>query len=67
MNNIADKNHEVYKKAVEVFGGKEKALRWMEYPSAALGNIAPIKLIETSVGVQMLLDELGRIEHGIFA
>lgn len=67
MNNIVDKNHKVYKRAVEVFGGEEKALRWMEYPSVALGNIAPLELLNTSAGVQMLLDELGRIEHGIFA
>ena len=57
----------VYERAVEVFGGNKKALRWLKYPSLALGNTAPLDLLDTSAGVEMVVDELGRIEYGVFA
>jgi len=34
---------------------------------AALGHTAPIKLLASRFGVDIVLDELGRIEHGVFA
>ncbi|HNF49847.1 MAG TPA: DUF2384 domain-containing protein [Chitinophagales bacterium] len=39
---------------------------WMNTPNLALGNLKPKELITDSYGKQMLIDELNRIEHGIF-
>ncbi len=39
---------------------------WMNTPNIALGNLKPKELITDSYGKQMLIDELNRIEHGIF-
>jgi uncharacterized protein (DUF2384 family) len=33
----------------------------------ALGNIKPKELLDTSLGIEILMNELGKIEHGIFA
>lgn len=59
--------YKVYNRALDVFNGKDKALRWLKNPSVALGNNIPIDLLDTSSGIEMVLDELGRIEYGIFA
>jgi uncharacterized protein (DUF2384 family) len=32
-----------------------------------LGNIKPKELLDTSLGIEILMNELGKIEHGIFA
>ena len=51
----------------EVFGGMEKFHRWFERPNITLGGATPKELIDTSFGIALVEDELGRIEHGIFA
>ncbi|MEM7548487.1 MAG: antitoxin Xre/MbcA/ParS toxin-binding domain-containing protein [Bacteroidota bacterium] len=56
---------EVYRKGLEVFEGGFYS--WMDAKNAALGNIKPKKLLVNSFGVRRLLDELGRIEHGVLA
>jgi putative toxin-antitoxin system antitoxin component (TIGR02293 family) len=50
----------------EVFGDPHKFVEWMNAPCTAFGERAPISLIATQVGIDMVLDELGRIEHGIY-
>jgi len=50
----------------EVFGDPAKFVEWMNAPCTALGERAPISLIATQVGIEMVLDEIGRIEHGVY-
>jgi putative toxin-antitoxin system antitoxin component (TIGR02293 family) len=57
----------LYKKGVEVFGVEENFYTWMDTKSIALGGVKPKDLLDTSFGITMVHDELGRIEHGIFA
>lgn len=57
----------LYKKGIEVFGNEEKFFAWMDYTSIPLGSVKPKELLDTSFGIGMVRDELGRIEHGIFA
>ena len=45
---------------------EEKFRDWMESSILALGGRKPFELINTSVGIRMLRDILGRIEHGVF-
>ena len=54
-------------KGIEVFGSREKFLRWFDTPSKALGGKAPSALVGLKTGAQMVTDELGRIEHGVYA
>lgn len=57
----------LYNKGEEVFGSLEQFNVWMNSSVLALGNKKPKAFLDTSLGIQMLLDELGKIEQGIFA
>ncbi len=54
-------------KGTELFGSNEIFGEWMNSKIIALGNIRPIELLDNSFGIEMLMDELGRIEHGVLA
>lgn len=55
----------VYTKSLEVFEDAEDASCWLKQCNVALGNIAPIELLDTSAGIEMVLEELIRIEYGV--
>lgn len=54
-------------RGIEVFENKEYFNEWLNSNIIALGNIKPIELIDSSFGIDMLMDELGKIEHGVLA
>ena len=54
-------------KGIEIFGSRANFEEWMNSKIIALGNIRPMELLDSSFGIDMLMDELGRIEHGILA
>ncbi|MBN1103566.1 MAG: DUF2384 domain-containing protein [Deltaproteobacteria bacterium] len=56
---------EVAARGEEVFGVRERFLSWMNSPSPALGNRTPTSLLGSRFGTEMVLDELGRMEHGV--
>lgn len=57
----------LYSRGEEVFGTLDAFKEWMNSTVMALGNKKPKEFLDTSLGIEMLMDELGRIEHGIFA
>ena len=57
----------LYKRGAEVFGNEENFHTWMETKSIPLGAVKPKELLDTTYGINLVADELGRIEHGIFA
>ena len=57
----------VYSRGEEVFGTLDAFREWMNSSVMALGNKKPKEFLDTSMGIEMLMEELGRIEHGIFA
>lgn len=57
----------IYSRGEEVFGTLDAFKEWMNSSVMALGNKRPKEFLDTSMGIEMLMDELGRIEHGIFA
>lgn len=57
----------LYTRGEEVFGSMDKFKLWMKTPNYAFKNEVPVSLLDTSIGFSMVLKELGRIEHGIFA
>lgn len=58
---------EVAARGAEAFGDKDKFLSWMQAPSPALGDRTPTSLLSSRFGTEMVLDELGRIEHGVIS
>jgi len=58
---------EVAARGGEVFGDRGKFLSWMRSPSPALGNRTPASLLRSRFGTEVVLDELGRIEHGVIS
>lgn len=58
---------EVAAKGVGVFEEKENFLLWLHQPNVALSNEAPINLLKSRFGADMVLEELGRMEYGVFS
>ncbi len=58
---------EVAARGTEVFEDRDKFLAWMDHPNRALADKTPLSLLNSRFGAEMVLDELGRIEHGVFA
>ena len=57
----------LYSRGEEVFGSLDSFKEWMDSTVMALGNKKPKTFLDTSLGIDMLINELGRIEYGIFA
>ncbi|PHQ62368.1 MAG: hypothetical protein COC08_01005 [Maribacter sp.] len=57
----------VYKFGVSVFGVKENFDIWLNTINVAMGKIKPKSLLDTTFGIGLLKDELGRITHGVLA
>ncbi|WP_339877854.1 antitoxin Xre-like helix-turn-helix domain-containing protein [uncultured Algoriphagus sp.] len=55
------------KRGVEVFGSKSKFQTWLETPCLALGDLVPKSFLDSSFGINLLRDELTRIEYGVLA
>ena len=57
----------LYSKGEEVLGTLENFKSWMKTSLLALGNKRPKDFLDTSIGIGILLDVLGRIEQGVFS
>lgn len=55
----------LYAEGFDLFG-EEKFRRWMESHLPALAGGRPVDFITTTVGIRLLRDIIGRIEHGVF-
>ena len=53
-------------RAIEVFGTREKAIRWLRTPIPALSDRTPLSMLNTADGIEHIEDVLGRIEHGVW-
>jgi putative toxin-antitoxin system antitoxin component (TIGR02293 family) len=53
-------------RAVEVFGTRDKAMRWLGGSVPSLGYRTPLSLLTTPRGMAEVEDTLGAIEHGIW-
>ena len=58
---------EVVAKGTEVFGNKDRFIAWMTLPNTALSDNTPLNLLGSRFGTEMVLDELGRLEHGVYS
>ncbi len=51
----------------KVFQDQGKFTRWLRRPLRLLGDRSPLALMDSSTGVQLVEDVLGRIEYGVFS
>lgn len=51
----------------QVFGEKESFEHWLKTENLALGKSKPKDLLDSTFGIEMVKDELHRIEHGVLA
>lgn len=58
---------EVTNLGLEVFDSQAAFYSWLNTPSYALGNLMPLELLKDSYGKEMVVNELYKIDHGIFA
>ncbi|OGU62264.1 MAG: hypothetical protein A2V66_17950 [Ignavibacteria bacterium RBG_13_36_8] len=54
-------------KGVEVFGNSDNFITWLNSINIALGGITPISLLDNAFGINMVTNELTKIEYGILA
>jgi len=54
-------------RAEEVLGSMSKARQWLKAPSVSLGNEPPLSFLDTIFGAQLVMDELGRVESGVYS
>ena len=58
---------EVTARGSVVFESKDDFLAWIRSSIKALGNRTPCSLLGSRFGTEMVLDELGRMEHGVLS
>lgn len=54
-------------KGKEVFGASDAFRRWLEKPAYGLDGEVPLTLLETSGGIDLVMEELERIAYGDLA
>lgn len=57
----------LYQYGIKVFGDEEKFRAWLEIQNPALGNVIPKRLLDNAAGIDLIKNELIRIEHGVLA
>jgi len=53
-------------RAEEVFGNRKQAVDWLHTANRSLAGRKPFDLIRTDAGAELVVDVLGRLEHGVF-
>ena len=56
-----------FTRAIAVFEEEDSARTWMNSGVRALGGEAPLSLLDTEAGYELVMDTLARIEYGVFA
>ena len=57
----------LFEKGTDVFGSIDHFRRWMDKPAYGIGEQVPFELLHTSGGIDLIMDELIRIEYGDLA
>lgn len=57
----------LYKKGQEIFAESEMLNQWLKQPAIGLGGIIPFDLLYTPGGINLVMEELRRIEYGALA
>ncbi|MBS1515722.1 MAG: DUF2384 domain-containing protein [Bacteroidetes bacterium] len=54
----------LYRKGIDVFSSISSFNQWLEKPAFGLGGIIPFNYLNTISGIEIIIEELSRIEHG---
>ncbi|WP_254504080.1 type II RES/Xre toxin-antitoxin system antitoxin [Duganella vulcania] len=54
-----------WSRALQVLEDEDAARAWLRRPNRSLGGEAPLSLLDTEAGYELVLDILGRIEYGV--
>jgi len=57
----------VLAKGTEVFQEKDKLLVWLNTPHKVLSGKTPFSMLGSRFGTELVLEELGRIEFGVYS
>jgi len=57
---------EVISRGIEVLGSIEAFSKWLRNDLRALNYKSPLHFLDTTFGVKLIKDTLGRIEHGVY-
>ncbi len=57
----------LFQLGTHVFGDRQKFNSWIDSNNVALGGIKPKSLLDNTFGIELIKDELTKIEHGILA
>jgi putative toxin-antitoxin system antitoxin component (TIGR02293 family) len=58
---------EVVAKGMEVFEEKDKFLIWLNTPHKVFSGKTPFSMLRSRFGAELVMEELGRIEHGVYS
>jgi putative toxin-antitoxin system antitoxin component (TIGR02293 family) len=56
----------LFQKGFKLFG-QDKFKLWIRTPNKVIDNNTPIEIMDTSIGIEMIEDIIGRIEHGVYS
>jgi len=57
----------LYQQGIELFGNSGEFKDWMGSSIIALGHKRPIDFMDNGIGIAIIHDLLGRIEHGVYS
>ena len=57
----------VFSIALEIFGSRKKAQRWLVRSGVGVGRQAPCRALCTPIGYEVAHGELLRMDHGMYA
>lgn len=57
---------DLFQKGFKLFG-EDKFKQWIRKENKVLNNYTPVELMDTSIGIEMIEDVIGRIEHGVYS
>lgn len=68
VSKVMPVNLSVLTAAIALYEGDVvRALQWLQEPARSLGGIRPVDYLDSPEHVQIVLDLIGRIEHGVFS
>ena len=57
----------IFAEASEVLGSEDKAKLWIKRDNKSLGSVPPLKLLDSDLGTEQVLDVLGQIRDGVYS
>lgn len=57
----------VYSRILEVWSDRDLGLHWLKSPCKAFGDKIPLSYLNLHSGFEIVMDELGRIEYGVYS